>query len=149
AADIQNEGSILTYFEVLTLAALYYFARQKVDIVVLETGLGGRLDATNAANSMVAVITPISMDHTGILGSTLAKIASEKAGIIKNSHQKVVIAPQDKEAMDVLFRRCQEFGIHPQLVDGRNGDHWKIGLKGSHQMINAATAVETIKILKT
>ena len=103
AAAIQNEGNILTYFEVLTVAALCYFAKVQVDMVILETGLGGRLDATNAVDSSIAVITPVSLDHTRILGTTLSKIASEKAGIIKNSHQKVVIAPQEKEAMDVML----------------------------------------------
>ena len=147
AAAIQNEGSILTYFEVLTVAALSYFAKAKVDIVILETGLGGRLDATNAANSMIAVITPISMDHTQILGNTLRKIAVEKAGIIKNSQQKVVIAPQQKEALDVLLERCREFGIQPILVDPLSVEKFKIGLKGRHQLINAATALEAAKIL--
>ena len=103
AATIQNEGNILTFFEVLTVAALCYFAHSKVDIVILETGLGGRLDATNAVDSSVAVITPVSLDHTRILGTTLSQIASEKAGIIKDPHQKVVIAPQEKEAMDVML----------------------------------------------
>ena len=117
AAAIQNEGSILTYFEVLTVAALYYFSKSKVDVVILETGLGGRLDATNAVDSSVAVITPVSLDHTKILGDTLSKITSEKAGIIKDSHQKVVIAPQEKEAMDVILHRCREFGIQPVIVN--------------------------------
>ena len=81
-AAIQNEGNILTFFEVLTVAALCYFANAKVDVVILETGLGGRLDATNAVDSSIAVITPVSLDHTRILGATLDKIALEKAGII-------------------------------------------------------------------
>ena len=149
AAAIQNEGNILTFFEVLTVAALCYFASSKVDVVILETGLGGRLDATNAADSSIAVITPVSLDHTRILGPTLREIASEKAGIIKNSHQKVVIAPQEKEAMDIIFQRCREFGIHPVLVSMGNHQNLKIGLKGRHQMINAATAIEAARVLKT
>jgi dihydrofolate synthase/folylpolyglutamate synthase len=149
AATIQNEGSILTFFEVLTVAALSYFAKAGVDVVILETGLGGRLDATNAANSSIAVITPISLDHTRILGETVGKIASEKAGIIKNSSQKVVVAPQEKEAMDVILQRCQEFGILPVLIDMRSYENLKTRLKGRHQLVNAATAVETAKILKS
>ncbi len=149
AAAIQNEGNILTFFEVLTVAALCYFARAQVDVVILETGLGGRLDATNAADSSIAVITPVSLDHTRILGPTLSKIASEKAGIIKNSHQKVVIAPQEKEAADVVLARCREFGIHPVLACMENHENLKIGLKGKHQMINAATAIEVAAVLKT
>jgi dihydrofolate synthase / folylpolyglutamate synthase len=149
AADIQNEGKILTFFEVLTVAALCYFERAHVDVVVLETGLGGRLDATNATDSSIAVITPVSLDHTAILGPTLRKIASEKAGIIKNSHQKVVIAPQEKEVMDLIVKRCREFGIHPVLVRMENHGNLKIRLKGKHQMMNAATAIEVTAILRT
>ena len=118
-------------------------------MVILETGLGGRLDATNAVDSSVAVITPVSLDHTQILGSTLSKIASEKAGIIKNSHQKVVIAPQEKEAMDVVLARCREFGVEPILVRPDQYEDLKIGLKGKHQRINAATAIEALAVLKT
>ena len=149
AAAIKNEGKILTYFEVLTVAAVCYFAQCHVDVVILETGLGGRLDATNAMESAIAVITSLSLDHTRLLGSTLAQIASEKAGIVKNSHQKVVIAPQEKEAMDVLMGRCREFGVPPLLVDPAKFEKIKIGLKGYHQRINAATAIETLTILKT
>ncbi len=149
AAAIQNEGNILTYFEVLTVAALRYFASSKVQAVILETGLGGRLDATNAVDSSVAVITPVSLDHTRILGPTLSKIASEKAGIIKNSHQKVVIAPQEKEAMDVVLARCREFGVEPVVVRPDKYEGLKTSLKGKHQMINAATAIEVATILKT
>jgi len=149
AAAIQNEGNILTFFEVLTVAALCYFARAQVEVVLLETGLGGRLDATNAADSSVAVITPVSLDHTRILGLTLSKIASEKAGIIKNSHQKVVIAPQEKEVMDVILNRCREFGVQPILVCPDKYENLRIGLKGRHQMINAATAIEAARVLKT
>jgi dihydrofolate synthase/folylpolyglutamate synthase len=149
AAAIQNEGNILTFFEVLTVAALCYFAKAQVQVVILETGLGGRLDATNAVDSSIAVITPVSLDHTQILGPTLSKIASEKAGIIKNSHQKAVIAPQEKEAMDVILARCREFGVEPVLVRGDKYENLKIGLKGKHQRINAATAIEAATILKT
>jgi len=149
AAAIQNEGHILTYFEVLTVAALCYFAKAQVDLCLLETGLGGRLDATNAVDSLIAVITPVSLDHTRILGQTLKHIASEKAGIIKSSHQKVIIAPQENEVMDLLVKRCREFGDHPVLVSPEKYENLKIGLKGKHQMINAATAIETATILKT
>ena len=148
-AAIKNEGNILTYFEVLTVAALYYFASSKVDVVILETGLGGRLDATNAVDSSIAVITPISLEHTRILGNTIKQIATEKAGIIKDTHQKVVIAPQEKEAMDVILDRCREFGVKEVLVQPDKYENIKIGLKGYHQRVNAATAIEALTILKT
>ena len=149
AAAIQNEGNILTFFEVLTVAALCYFANSKVDVVILETGLGGRLDATNAVDSSIAVITPVSLDHTRILGATVEKIALEKAGIIKDSQQKVVLAPQDKGVMELMLERCKEFGIQPAFVYSGILENFRIGLKGPHQIINAATAVETVTILRT
>ena len=149
AAVILNEGNILTYFEVLTVAALYYFAKKKVDVVILETGLGGRLDATNAVDSQVAVITPVSRDHIRILGTSLTQIAAEKSGIIKNSRQRVVVAPQEKEAMDVILARCREFGVQPFLVCPDKYEDLKSNLKGKHQIINAATAIEVVKGLMT
>jgi len=149
AAAIQKKGNVLTYFEVLTVAALCYFAKSRSNVVILETGLGGRLDATNAVDSSIAVITAVSFDHTRILGTTLRQIALEKAGIIKSSRQKVVIAPQEKEVMDLMLQRCGEFGVSPVIVHPEKYENFKIGLKGSHQMINAATAIEAAGILQT
>ena len=106
----------LTYFEVLTGLALYYFAKKKTDIVVLEAGLGGRLDATNAVEAIVDVITPISFDHTHLLGNTLDKIAREKAAIIKNRGSRVVIGKQHDKAMRVILKQCRDFAIRPVLV---------------------------------
>ncbi len=99
----------LTYFEVLTALAFVYFKEQNVDFVVLETGLGGRLDATNVANPLVCGITAISLDHTAILGNSLAAIAREKAAIIKRKGVRVVVGGQPKEALAVIRRRCQRF----------------------------------------
>ena len=107
----------LSFFELYTALALYWFRQNKVDLAVLETGLGGRLDATNAAESLIAALSPISLEHTHILGDTLAQIAGEKAGIIKARGQKVVIAPQDPEAMGVFESRCREFRIRPVRID--------------------------------
>ena len=106
----------LTYFEVLTALAFCHFAKEKVDFAVLETGLGGRLDATNVVDALVSVITPISFDHTALLGNTLAKIAKEKAAIIKNKNGAVVVGQQSKEAMDVILKRCRGFSIEPLCV---------------------------------
>lgn len=160
----------LTFFEVLTALALYHFAQKNVDYVVLETGLGGRLDATNAVDSWMAVITPISLDHQNILGDTIAKITVEKAGIIKSRSQRVVIAPQVPKAAEVLRRRCQEFGIEPiwsaenAAVEFLGYDHGrqilnfktppceyqniKLSLAGVHQRLNASTAVCAAEVLK-
>lgn len=159
----------LTFFEVLTATALYYFAQKKVDVAVLETGLGGRLDATNAADAVIDVITPISLDHTNLLGNTLTKIAHEKAAIIKSRDSAVVIAPQPAEAMRVIQARCKEFAIASisvakdlkcrstgQTIDGQMFDiktrryHYKrlkTVLSGAHQMDNAATAIAAVESL--
>ncbi len=134
-AVIENKGGFLTYFEVLTAIAAVYFAQEQVDFAVLETGLGGRLDATNAFDAGIAVITLISLHHMKILGNNLKQIAREKAGIIKSSRQKVVIAPQNEIAMEVLKDRCREVGVEPQMV--HSTQHLTIALKGEHQIINA------------
>ncbi len=147
-AKIINEEGVLTYFEVLTAIAFDYFAKREVDVAIIETGLGGRLDATNAADALINVITPISLDHTHLLGNTLAAIAAEKAGIIKHTHSSVVIAPQEREAMDVLLRRCKEFGITPHLVNPAEIQDKHIALKGAHQTVNAATALAVVDLLK-
>ena len=152
----------LTYFEVLTILALSYFYKQQVDFVVFETGLGGRLDATNAVPSLIAGITPISLDHTAILGNTLEAIAGEKAAIIKSRGQRVVIARQPPEALKVIKKRCQQFSVKPLFVGQditfeRKDFNWQrqralirtpkaeyelsLRLHGLHQVENAATAV--------
>ena len=96
----------LTFFEVWTALAFLYFKEKQVDYAVLETGLGGRLDATNAVNPLVCGITPISYDHTQYLGNTLRQIAREKAGIIKEHQMAVISALQEKEAREVIRKRC-------------------------------------------
>src|SRR5204862_963304 len=98
-----------TFFEVTTALALKHFGDAKIDIAILETGLGGRLDATNAVQSDVSVITPIDLDHETWLGYTLAEIAGEKGGIIKPGIP-VVSAPQQPEAAAVLERLAAERG---------------------------------------
>jgi len=112
-----SEYGPLSFFEVYTALAFIYFKEKKVDFAVLETGLGGRLDATNVVEPLVCAITPISFDHTEKLGNTLREIAGEKAGIIKKSHRVtkspshhsiVVSAPQEDEAMKVICGRCQK-----------------------------------------
>ncbi|MBL8013557.1 MAG: bifunctional folylpolyglutamate synthase/dihydrofolate synthase [Candidatus Omnitrophica bacterium] len=161
----------LTFFEVLTAAALFYFSRKKADVVVLETGLGGRLDATNAVEARVNVITSIGFDHMHLLGHTLAKIAGEKAAIIKNHRSAVVVAPQKAQALRVILERCKEFSISPVVVDRnikwrqikQSGSGQKFEIKtfqahykdikttllGEHQMMNAAVAVGAVEALSS
>ena len=153
----------LTTFEITTALAFVYFARCKVDVAVIEVGLGGRLDATNIITPIVSVITSLSYDHTAVLGNTLTLIAGEKAGIIKHG-VPVVSSPQKEEALIVLEKVAAERGCSLTLV-GRDvsftsGAHsldsqsftiqptaskreplsFKIPLLGQHQVENAATA---------
>lgn len=97
----------LTEFEVVTALAFTYFAREQPDLVVLEVGLGGRLDATNVVRPLVSVLTNISLDHTQVLGETVAAVAREKAGIIKEG-LPVVTGAADPEARRVIAERCRE-----------------------------------------
>lgn len=135
----------LSFFEVYTALAFAYFKKKKVDFAVLETGLGGRLDATNVSNALVSVITPISYEHTDKLGNTLAEIASEKAGIIKSHKSIVISAPQEKEAAVVISGKCKKVGA--KLCEIKKGVSFKVRLLGRHQLINAAVAVKAVKSL--
>lgn len=126
-----------TMFDYCLVMAVIYFQEQHCDVAVFETGLGGRLDSTNAlGNPDVAVITRIGYDHMAILGNTLTEIASEKAGILK-PHVPAVIAPQEEEALQVL-KRYDAYFVTEQ--DVRNVEKMKPGLPGAYQLENAATA---------
>jgi dihydrofolate synthase/folylpolyglutamate synthase len=160
----------LTYFEAFTALAFAYFQKRRVDFQVLEVGLGGRLDATNVVcQPSVCVITPISLDHTQILGNTLEKIAREKAGIIKPGCW-AVISPQPPEAAlaiadicrqkeaklvqvgkDVTWRKIGGDLQHQSLaIDGRTGKYQvSIPLLGDFQLENAATSVAALEILSS
>lgn len=164
----------ITTFELTTAMGLYYFAEKKVDVAVIEVGLGGRLDATNIVDPLVSVITSISYDHTSVLGKTLAKIAFEKGGIIKPG-KPVVISPQKPSARNQLINLANE-RISPVIEVGKDfyfkeGPHSlkgqtltvsqihenvdvskgkeiiiEIPLLGYHQVINAATAYAALEI---
>jgi dihydrofolate synthase/folylpolyglutamate synthase len=158
---LRAAGMDITYYEVLTAAAVAHFSARGVKVVVLETGLGGRLDATNVFEASVCGITPIGLEHTAILGDTLARIAAEKAAIIKAPSQRAAFAPQAAEALRVLMDRAALFGILPTLigadmpvdvereaVDGvtfsmtgrREYEALHTSLPGAHQAYNAALA---------
>lgn len=154
----------LSFFELYTVLAFVYFKEKKVDFAVLETGLGGRLDATNVVNSLACVITPLSYEHTQKLGNSLSEIAAEKAGIIKKS-SIVVSVPQEKEARVVIRNRCREVGaklfeigrdiFFEETQGGFNvlgvfGEYpgLKVSLLGQHQIINATAAVGVIDALR-
>jgi len=152
----------LSFFEVYTAIAFLYFKRQQIDFVVLETGMGGRLDATNAADSLVCGITPLSFEHVQKLGNTLAKIAKEKVGIIKQKGAIVISALQVKEAEKIIHDRCKKFKarfyeVGKQIkydkskqgltIQGlkNNYRNLRLGLLGEHQAANAALAVGLVE----
>jgi len=131
-----------TFFELTTALALAWFQREKTDVVVLETGLGGRLDATNVVTPAVSVITAIGLDHQAWLGDSLAQIAVEKAGIIK-ANVPVACLAQSAEAQTVITERARELSAELKIVE----TPWNtspVGLHGSHQALNAALAVESL-----
>ncbi len=136
----------VTFFEGTTTAAFLAFSRVSADVVLLETGLGGRLDATNViAKPVLTVITSIGMDHTEFLGNTLAEIAAEKAAIMKPG-VSCVSAPQRPEVMEVLERAAREVGA--MLMPGdENIVLPELALKGAHQHINARVAVAAVQVL--
>src|SRR5438874_7119510 len=131
-----------TFFEVTTALAVKHFSESKIDVAILETGIGGRLDATNAIQSDVSVITQIEFDHQEWLGNTLAVIASEKTGIIKRGIP-VVSAPQLLEAEQVIRARAIESEAPLQFVTESYG-HSPIALRGEYQKQNAAVAIAAI-----
>lgn len=156
--EAANAGQEITFFEVTTAAAFLAFSRSPADVTLLETGLGGRFDATNVIDRpALTAITPVSMDHMRFLGDTLSEIAFEKAGILKPG-VPALISPQQPEAFEVISRRAEEIGadlitfgkdwFFESKADGlsvRDGDETIPlpfpNLIGDHQHMNAAMAV--------
>jgi dihydrofolate synthase/folylpolyglutamate synthase len=156
-----------TYVETTVAMAFLYFAQQKVDLAVVEVGIGGRLDATNVLDPLVAVLTPISYDHTEILGETLGEIATEKAGIIRVGG-RVAASPQPDEALRAIAHACEAKQARLVLVGrdvearieaaslagtratvrGLRGTYpIRLPLLGRHQVVNAATAIAAVELL--
>lgn len=133
-----------TFFEIVLAVAMLYFAEQEVELIVLETGMGGRLDATNAVPKDVAVITPIGLDHTQYLGPTLYDVAGEKAGIIA-WHRPAVIAPQEPEAIRAIHEAAQRMDTDFRIITAECEQ--PLGLKGAHQRRNAALALAALQAL--
>lgn len=158
------KGNPLTEFEIITCMAFDIFFRSQCEIVVLETGLGGRLDATNIIKTpLLSVITSVSLDHTNILGNSIEEIAYEKAGIIKDRTPVIVCPKQNKKALEIicdLANKKSSKVISPDinnvkdLVYNIDGTCFKyenkdinISLIGKHQVQNALTAIEAIKVI--
>ena len=157
-----NEGAAITVFEITTAAALLLFSRHAADILILEVGLGGRLDATNVVERPLAsVITPVSVDHTDFLGESLSQIAAEKAGIIK-SGVPVFVSAQHRDAMEVIERQAARMKAPVRIA----GEDWTATeergrlvyqddnglidlpapkLYGRHQFENAGLAIATLR----
>ncbi|MCA1556983.1 MAG: bifunctional folylpolyglutamate synthase/dihydrofolate synthase [Acidobacteria bacterium] len=158
-----------TFFEQVTAVAFLAFKEAGAQLAILETGLGGRLDATTAARASVVAITPVAIDHQEYLGERLTEIAAEKAAIIR-AGVETVIAPQDAEAMNVIMQRCREMRVTPRLASGAvqvigasstgrfratfatGEDSYEgitIGLRGRHQIVNASVAIHTAELLRS
>lgn len=160
-----NQEAPITYFEITTAAALLAFARTPADVVLLETGLGGRLDATNVIrHPAVTAITPISLDHQAFLGDTIAQIAREKAGILKPA-APAVIGPQLDDAEMVIEAHAASLGAPLSRWQREwhckakgegirfTGEHWRLGLPhpslvGAHQIVNAGVAIACLEQLR-
>ena len=157
----KDTGALPTQFEIWTATAFLYFKEKKCDIVVLETGLGGRLDATNIIDLPVcSVITRIDMDHTEYLGNTIEKVAFEKAGIIKKGCPVITLSSQN--ALSVLTDRAKELesnvlltqnGLNikneelTEIFDYKEYKELEINLAGIHQVENATLAIEAARLL--
>ncbi|MEM6732292.1 MAG: hypothetical protein AAF658_12105, partial [Myxococcota bacterium] len=133
-----------TFFELGTAIALLGFAKAQVDFAVLEVGLGGRLDATNAADRVLSVITPVGLDHQNYLGDTLAEIAGEKAGIIRPK-VPLVLAPQATDANESIERVARSLGVDPVRVDAARA---RGAPRPAPLRLAAATAATAARVLE-
>ncbi|MBI1912490.1 MAG: bifunctional folylpolyglutamate synthase/dihydrofolate synthase [Deltaproteobacteria bacterium] len=164
AAAKTSSADKITFFEFTTAMAFLYFMDKKVDMAILETGMGGRLDATNTVAPLVSIITNIGMDHTDYLGDTIEKIAYEKAGIIKKN-TPVITAAENTDALDVikniadkknapLYVFKKDFKVSPHKdrfnYKGLSADlrELKTNLAGRHQFKNASCALAALEILR-
>jgi dihydrofolate synthase/folylpolyglutamate synthase len=161
-------GALPTFFEQVTTIALLAFREANVSLAILETGLGGRLDATTAARARTLALTPIALDHQEYLGHTLREIAAEKAAIIREGTTVIVAAQQPVEAQAVILARCREQGVAPRFAtrdidvlsadeegrlcvtfktDSEIYEEVHLSLRGRHQATNAAVAIALAEVL--
>jgi len=159
----ENLEALPTFFEHITAIALLAFREARVELAILETGLGGRLDATTAVRAGTVAITPISLDHQQYLGETLVEVAAEKAAIIR-PNSIVVVSPQPEVVRRVIVERCRECGVTPAWTTEDISDpelncvrtfrtqkdvyeRVRLALRGVHQLTNAATAIALAEAL--
>jgi dihydrofolate synthase/folylpolyglutamate synthase len=171
AERLRDDGTLAalpTFFEHITALALVAFNAAGVDLAILETGLGGRLDSTTAARAEIVALTPVAFDHQEYLGHTLAEIAAEKAAIIHQGVTAVVLAPQLAAALAVIQQRCAACDLSPlegarvaQVFDADDEGHLRLtfeteqdtyrvrlGLAGRHQAVNAGVAIRLAEALR-
>ena len=160
--------AVPTFFEQVTAIALLAFREAKIELAILETGMGGRLDATTCAKSEIVAITPVALDHEEYLGETLEKVAAEKAAIMR-PWVTAIIGPQEAAAQEVILRQCRLSNVHPIFdqtrkkiedvaADGRfcvsletssnTYERVWLGLRGRHQIINVSLAVVIAEVLR-
>lgn len=137
----------LSFFEMTVGMAFEYFAKEKVDVAIIETGLGGRLDSTNIIQPELSIITNISLDHTSMLGDNLSAIASEKAGIIK-PETPVVIGEKDEETSEVFIKRAAEQNAPLSFAEEEDYPIYESDLKGLYQLKNKQTVLCALDQLK-
>jgi dihydrofolate synthase/folylpolyglutamate synthase len=150
AEELVQQGrleTLPTFFEQVTAIALLAFREAKVELAILETGLGGRLDSTTAAGAAIVAITPIAKDHEEYLGHTLAEIAAEKAAIIRPG-VTAIVASQKEDALEVILDRCEAVGVGPRFVEPSRYENISIGLRGRHQIVNVSTAIALAEALR-
>ncbi|MGE7836797.1 bifunctional folylpolyglutamate synthase/dihydrofolate synthase [Viridibacillus arvi] len=169
AAIDEKDGVYPSFFEIMTIVAFLYFADEKVDVALIETGIGGKLDSTNVIDPIISIITTISLEHTAILGDTYDKIAYQKGGIIKEN-RPVVTTVENKDALEVLRKIAEEKHApiaifhedfmatkvaqkeYMQVFNYSKGDYVikdvELLMAGPHQINNASLAITTALLLK-
>ena len=135
----------MSFFEMTVALAFQYFDKKNVDIAIIETGLGGRLDSTNIIKPLISVITNIGFDHKELLGSTIEEIANEKAGIIKKN-TPVIIGRHQKSCSKIFLKRCKELNSEITFCEPIN--NYQTDLEGDYQKENVNTAICTINMIK-
>ena len=143
-ADIEKIGA--TFFETITAMAFWFFKKEGVDIAVLETGLGGRLDSVSICEPVATIITPISLDHLEILGDTLSQIAFEKAGVLKRGIA-CISAQQEDSVTEVLVEEAKKKNAPIQFINGDSSSEFELNIQGKSQQENARLTVSALSLL--
>ena len=142
------ESNHLSFFEMTVGMAFKYFSKEKVDVAIIEVGLGGRLDSTNIINPEISIITNIGMDHTEFLGDTLQKIATEKAGIIKRN-VPVIIGERQTEVENIFISKANSLNSDIYFADEGIDQTIPCSLGGEYQQKNVKTALQSLKVLQS